>query len=66
MAMKLPPSLFGADHQGLEDPDRFTATDRRGALQQRLSDEYARRTSRSPLLAGLQAAADRALGRGRR
>jgi len=62
----LPPSLYGPNHDGLLDPDRPTSRERRGAAQQRLVDEYQRRTSRSPVMAALQAAADRALGRGRR
>ena len=62
---KLPPSLFGADHHGLEDPDRFTPADRRNAVQQRLVDEFQRRNSRSPVMAALQRASDRALGRGK-
>ncbi len=62
----LPPSLYGPNHDGLLDPGHPTSRERRNAVQQRLSDEYARRTSRSPAMAALQRAADKALGRGRR
>lgn len=61
----LPPSIYGPNHDGLLDPDRPTSRERRSAVQQRLVDEFQRRNNRSPLLAGLQAAADRALGRGK-
>lgn len=62
----LPPGLYGPNHDGLGDPDRFTPADRRNAVQARLTSEYNRRTNRSPVMAALQAAADKALGRGRR
>lgn len=65
MTTKLPPALFGANRDGLLDPDRLSPAQRRNASQARLNAEQSRRTNRSPVMRALQAAADRALG-GRR
>lgn len=64
--MKTPrmPGLFGAGHDGLLDPDRFTAEERARTSPSRLAAEHARRRSPSPAIRKLQAATDRALGRG--
>jgi hypothetical protein len=62
---KVPKSLYG-NRSGLLDPRRHSPAERRNASQARLDAEQARRDSRSPLLRALQAAADKALGRGTR
>ncbi len=60
----LPPGLYGPNHDGLLDPASPSSRERRNAVQARLVAEYQRRTSPSPVMAALQRAADRALGRG--
>lgn len=56
--------LFGAGHDGLLDPEMFTAEERARTSPARLREERARRRSMSPVIRRLQAATDRALGRG--
>ncbi len=59
---KIPRALFG-DGDGVLDPDRQSAAERRNASPARLAAERARRSSLSPLLRTMQAAAEAALGR---
>lgn len=58
----LPPTFYGPNHDGVLDPDKPSPANRRNASQTRLNAEQAGRTSRSPAMRALQAAADRALG----
>ena len=60
---KIPAGLFGPNRDGLLDPDRLTAEQRARESRPWLDEARDRRASASPLVRGLQAATDRALGR---
>jgi hypothetical protein len=61
---KIPKGLLGPNRDGLADPDALTPEQRTRGDRARLDQERDRRESRSPFVRALQAAADRALGRG--
>lgn len=55
---------YGPNYDGLGDPDRITVAERQTESTTRLIEERNRRRSASPLVRALQAATDKALGRG--
>jgi len=55
---------YGPNYDGLGDPDRITTAERQTESTARLIEERNRRRSASPLVRALQAATDKAFGRG--
>lgn len=61
--MKLPRSMYGAEHDGLLDPERLTAGELARTAPARLVEERRRRKSLSAVVRQLQQVTDLALRR---
>jgi hypothetical protein len=59
---RIPTAWFGRNMNGLADPQRMTAEERRAKSPARAAVQRIRRQSPTPAVRRLQAAADRALG----
>lgn len=62
---KIPRWAYGAERDGLLDPDRFDVEQRAELAPETLAEEDERRHSASPVVRRFQALADKALGRRR-
>ena len=62
----IPRGLLGPNRDGLADPEALTMRERMNEDPARLAVEQDRRLRQGPVVARLQRAADRALGRSRR
>ena len=61
MRKKIPRGQYGPDRDGLLDPEMHTPGERYTTSETRLNEQKDRRTSPSPFIRKLQAAADKAL-----